>query len=147
MASRDLHAEQFTRAVFLKVKAEEAISELKKVKGLSNFRVLDDYDRITLAELEEKNNYGVRACLDKEIILLFTHDSGFRDVPYPIVFQTKSSHLLPPVPFPELENRERKNVVSASPKQKVHFYLANKYNLDVAHEDATLLVGFDIGNS
>ena len=142
--AKNLQAEQLVRNAFVAAKAQEAISELKKVKGLSNFMVLDDYDRIVLAGLEEKNNYGVRACLDKEIILLFTHDSKFRDVPYPIVFQTKSSHLLPPVPFPELENKERKNVVSASPTQKVHLYLVNKYNLDAVQEDATLLVGFDL---
>ena len=42
------------RNAFVAAKAQEAISELKKVKGLSNFMVLDDYDRIVLAGLEEK---------------------------------------------------------------------------------------------
>lgn len=136
--------QQLFRNIFLSIKAHEAVTELKDIKGLKDFQVLDDYDRIVLSELEGKNNHGIGLCLNRDVVLLFTHDSNFRNAPYPIVYQTKSSIIFPPAPFPELENKERKNIVSASPSQQIHFYLANKYNLDVTQEDATLLIGFDV---
>lgn len=144
MARERAVTQQVIKEIFLQQKAYEAIEELKSIQGLKNFRILDDYDKILLSELENQNNRGVHACLSKEIVLLFTHDSNFRNSPCSIVHQTKRGLVFPPFPFSELENEERTSITSSSPSQKVHFYLANKYNLDITQEDATLLVGFNI---
>jgi hypothetical protein len=55
--------------------------------------------------------------------------------------------LLPPIPFPELDRRQRElgisRVVSVSPSLAVDMYLRGLHGFDRSNDLATILVGFD----
>ncbi len=132
---------------FLKInmnEQEKAIKVLSAIKGLSNFKALENADKAELAKLEDKNNLGVLSCLKKDIVLAVTHNSEFREPASEITKKANGKTIFPPVPFPELEDGKRRNIVSSSPSEKAHKYLVKKHGLQVTDEDATLLIGFDI---
>ncbi len=118
---------------------DKTIQQLQVVPGIANIRVLSEEEKRLVAALEEKNNLGVHACLAKEVTLALTHNSKFREPVAPIVLLDKEGSIFPPVPFPEV-----KDALSSSPSQKVHEFLVAHLNLEVSHEDATLLVGFEV---
>ena len=122
----------------------QAIQTLKQLKGLSNINILENEDREKIAKLEKPNNLGVLACLKRKLVLCAVHNSNFRGPAGDIVFETEDGVVFPAVPFPELENSGRKNVMSSSPSEKAHDFLAKKYNINTANGEATLLIGFDI---
>lgn len=113
------------------------IYDLRQVNGLANFNLLSDKDRFSIIALEDSRNIGVLESVKRQHTLLLTHNSSFRDPVCPIV----TNGMFPPIPFPEVN---AKSVVSSSPGIKVHNYLVNKFKMNLSHEDATLLVGFDL---
>lgn len=117
----------------------KVIDDLRKVKGLSNFIVLDEDDRKFIKENEESNNLGVLEAVKRKYVIAFTHDSTFRKPAGEIVIEENNRRIFPPVAFPEVK---RKEVVSCSPGYKVDAYLKKKMK-NVKEEDASLLVGFD----
>jgi hypothetical protein len=114
------------------------IKELKKVRGLNNFIILTSRDKKRILQMEEKNNLGVQAAVQRKNAFACTHDSSFRKPASDIVAWKNGRALFPAVPFPEVL---AKNVVSSSPGYLVDSYLRKK--MDAEKEDATLIVGFD----
>ena len=119
---------------------EILIDTLKKLKGVTQVRVLDNTHKEELFLLEEERNLGVRECLKRKTVLILLHNSDFRDPIGSLVLKNKKSILFPPLPFPELG---AKNVVSASPSKEVHTFLVEQYLLKKESELATVLIGFD----
>lgn len=119
---------------------EKIISQLKQVKGLSNFNLLHDSHKKKILELEESRNLGVKECLNRQFTLLLTHDSSFRPPTSSEVIKKENSITFPPVSFPEVD---AKDVVSSSPSKKVHDFLVKEFNLKLKDE-ATLLIGFNL---
>ena len=117
----------------------EVISGLKRIKGLSNFIILNENDRRFILNNEEKNNFGVLEAVKRKHVIAFTHDSSFRKPAEKIAIKKNNKIIFPPVAFPEVKAR---NVVSCSPGYKVDSYLKKKMN-NIKEENATLLVGFD----
>lgn len=113
------------------------MSNLKQVKGLANFNILSDNDKLAILKLEEPCNIGVLEAISRPYALVLTHDSCFREPAAPIV----KEGLFPPVPFPEIM---AKQVVSSSPSTKVHEFIVSRFNLSLRKEDATLLIGFKL---
>lgn len=120
-------------------KAEAELNNLKKVKGLSNFIILDENDRSFIMKNEEKRNIGVFEALKRKYLIAFAHDSSFRWPASEIVVEKDGKKVFPGVPFPEVK---AENVVSCSPGYKVDAYLRKKMK-NVKEDDASLLVGFD----
>ncbi|MBI4441012.1 hypothetical protein HY639_02490 [Candidatus Woesearchaeota archaeon] len=122
---------------------ERTITELRAVPGLGHVHILSDAEKQLIAQLEEAANLGVHACLARPVTLVVTHDSRFREPVAPIVHKKGDVHVFPPVPFPEVKHPR---VVSSSPSKLVHDFLVQKLNLIVTDDDATLLLGFELGN-
>ncbi len=118
---------------------KKIIKDLHALPGLANIRLLSEEEKQIIAELEDVENHGVHRCIAKQITLALTHNSQFRDPPFPIVLKEGNRYIFPPVPFPEL-----RNALSSSPSKKVHDFLIKKMNVDVGNEDATLLIGVDL---
>ena len=116
----------------------KVVNDLKKVKGLNNFIILNKEDKKIIKELEDKNNLGVLEAIKRKNTIAFTHDSTFREPSGKIVIKKGNKLILPPVPFPEVK---AKNVVSCSPGYKVDSYLRKK--IQAEKDDATLIVGFN----
>lgn len=116
----------------------QIVNDLKKIKGLDNFIILNNKDKEIIKELEEKNNIGVREAIKRKYTIAFTHDSSFREPEAKIVVKRQDKIIFPPVPFPEIK---AKNVVSCSPGYKVDSYLRKR--IKAKKDDATLIVGFD----
>lgn len=61
--------------------------------------------------------------------------------------QVPAYFLIPPVPFPELEEKKEAlgitSIISVSPSTKCDDYIRNRYNLPKNREFATIMVGFD----
>lgn len=121
---------------------QETIEGLRTIQGLANVHLLSNDEKKIIAQLEDEENDGVHACLAKPFTLVITHDSTFRDPVAPITLKKKNHHIFPPIPFPEVK---QKDVISSSPSKKVHDFLVKKFNLDV-NDDATLLIGFELHN-
>jgi len=119
-------------------KIQRIINDLKHMKGLDNFIILNDKDKKTIENLEEENNIGVKEAIKRKHVIAFTHDSTFRKPIAKIVENKDGKIILPPVPFPEVN---AKNVVSSSPGYKVDAFLRKK--MKAKKEDATLIIGFD----
>jgi|SRR3989344_1661123 len=117
------------------------VRELENIEGLDNIHVLDEKQKERIEFLEEKNNIGVFECLKRQVTLVVTHDSSFREPIKSIVIKGLNKIIFPPVEFPEVN---RYDVVSSSPCKIVHEYLIKQFNLDLTAEDATLLIGFNI---
>src|SRR4030066_273061 len=59
------------------IRINKETKELKTVKGLNNFIILDNKTKAKLLLLEQKENLGVKDCLEKQISIVLTHDSDF----------------------------------------------------------------------
>ena len=116
------------------------IENLKNVKGLYNFVILNDDGKKAIIEMENGRNTGVLTCLGKRFVIVMTHDSKFRNPIGSLVLQTSEGIVFPALPFPEID---AKKPLSASPSKKVHDYLVKKFNMSINEEHATLIVGFD----
>lgn len=114
------------------------IDSLRNVKGLTDFYILDSQDTDFIKLNEDKNNLGVLEAVSRKHVIAVVHDSTWRKPAGKIVSEEKGKLVFPPVPFPEIKE---KNVVSSSPGIKVHDYLKKKMN--IVGNDATLLIGWD----
>ncbi len=123
-----------------KAEAElKIINDLEKIKGLSNFIVLNENDRKFIKQNEESRNIGVLEAIKREHIIAFMHDSSFREPISKIIIEKDGKKIFPAVPFPEVK---AKDVVSCSPGHKVDSYLRKKM-ANVKEDDASLIIGFD----
>lgn len=116
---------------------EKIIDDLKRVQGLSNFRILGEEEKKEILKLEEARNLGVIEALRKRYTLALSHDNNFREPVFELVVRKGKKIIFPPVPFPEVKAED---AVSGSPGWKVHELLAKE--MDLKKDDATLLIGF-----
>lgn len=116
---------------------EKIIGDLKRVKGLSNFRILSEKEKGEILKLEESRNVGVMEALKRSYTIALSHDSTFREPAGEIVIKKGKKIIFPPVPFPEVK---AKDVASGSPGWRVHELLSKE--MELKKDDATLLVGF-----
>jgi hypothetical protein len=119
---------------------EKVKSELLAIKWIKEAILLDDKDKQFIFKTEEDRNHGVYEALKRDISFAVTHNSSFRDADAPIVLKLWNKVIFPPVSFHEIKE---KNTVSSSPWIEVHKYLSAKFS-DLASDDATLIIGFDI---
>ncbi len=144
--------------------AQAAIKKMRAFSGLgSEFAALGGADKKTAFEIEAKSgfsNIGILSCLLRDVVIAFSHGSGFRPPSLPEVLlackgkiigeQTNAGKILyekaeadeivlPPIPFPEITG---KNVCSGSPAPALDAWLRKK--ISVKEGDATLLLGFDL---
>lgn len=122
-------------------KVKKIIEDLKKVEGLYNPILVPKEFKDEIISLEDKNNLGIRECLNREYCLFVLHNSEFREPVSEIVIKEGKKVILPAVGFPEVDG---KNVVSSSPSLKVHEFLSEKFELDLEDEEASLLIGFEV---
>ena len=119
---------------------ESIISKLKSVKGLDNVNLLEKEDIDIIRNLEEERNRGVFDCLEREFVIVLTHDSSFRGPKENIVKEENGILYFPGVNFPEIKGKE---VISSCPCKDVHDFLVKKFNLQL-EDEATLLIGFNL---
>ena len=119
---------------------EDIIKELNRIKGLGNVKLLEKEDIDVIRNLEEERNIGVLDCLERDFVLILTHDSSFRNPKSNIVREENGILFFPGVDFPEVSG---KDVVSSCPCKEVHDFLIKKFNLKLKDE-ATLLIGFNL---
>lgn len=123
------------------MKPENVLQELKKIDGLGNFFLVSERDKRIIRELEGGENLGVFEALDRDFVLVVTHNSGFREPAGSIVLENNGKIVFPGVPFPEIK---AKSVVSSSPSEAVHDFLVKRFGLRLENGEATLLVGFNL---
>lgn len=119
---------------------QSTLASLQNIPGLTGFKILTPKDRAHIQTIEEHHNHGVKACLQKEIVLIALHDETFRKPHVPEVIRANGKVIFPPVPFPELDHH---NAITGSPGSTVHTYLKKKYYNNKIDNEATLLIGFN----
>ena len=118
------------------------VNDLQKVHGIVEIRFLRSEDRELVANMEETSNTGFREVLKRSFVLVVTHDEKFHDPHVPIVQDGPANIMIfPAVDFPEIPSV---HAISSSPGVKVHQYLVENYSLSMEHNEATLLVGFNL---
>ena len=120
---------------------KDILKELNKIDGLDNINLLNEEDKDIIINLEEENNIGVIECIERNYVVVVTHNSEFREPEKDIVINHDKKTILPALDFPEVK---AKNVVSGSPGINVHNYLRKRFNLNINNEHATLLIGFNL---
>ncbi|MEK6923192.1 MAG: hypothetical protein AABW84_00640 [Nanoarchaeota archaeon] len=120
---------------------QKIIAELKSITGLTHVFLLNDIDKLEFKILEDTNNLGVRLSLDRKYSLVVVHDSRFRSPRGSMVLDDAGKLIFPPLPFPEINAW---NVTSSSPSVVLHNHLINIFGLNLADDEATLIVGFDL---
>ncbi len=79
--------------------------------------------------------------LSRDRVVVFLHNSVFRDAPQRIVEKNAANEAyFPGLPFPEIHG---KRVISSSPSTQVHQYLLQFFPYS-EKDDATVLVGWDM---
>ncbi len=118
------------------------IPYLEQIHGLHAIKVLQPEDHTHLQHNEEPHNDGVKACLQKQIILLALHDHTFRKPHVPeVLMHTDGSITFPSVPFPELHIHQ---AITGSPSSAIHHHLVKKYYQGKDYGYATLLIAFNL---
>ena len=118
----------------------EHMKGINKIKGLRFHSMISQSQKEQIKVLEDAQNSGVFACLQKRRVFIISHNSSFRD---PLVFNKDGSFVFAPQPFPEFNDQ----AIMSSPSKKVHDFLIKEYNLSLNPTDATLLVGVDEQNA
>lgn len=119
---------------------ENARNTLLNIKGIVEVNILSAQDKQFIFTHEEDRNHGVYESIKRQITLVATHDSSFREADAPIVLKLWNKVIFPPVSFHEIQE---KNTVSSSPWIEIHNYLIKKIK-NIWEFDATLLIWFDI---
>ncbi len=114
--------------------------KLISIKWIKEVVLLSDNDKKYLFENEEDRNHWVFETIRKQVVFCFTHDSDFREADASIILRLWSKVIFPAVSFHEIT---RPSTVSSSPGIETHKYLSQKFE-NLALDDATVLVGFDI---
>ena len=131
---------EFSGTIGQKSLIAENTEILQNIAGIIDVIELDTITRESIRWSEEIRNHGVHEVLRRWHVLCFLHDTTFRSVPWPITAKTLSGEVyFPGVPFSEAHG---KDVVSASPWQRVHQYLRSFFPY-ATDTDATVLVGWN----
>ena len=119
---------------------KEVLETLTNIRWIKEAYLIDNVDKKFIFETEEDRNHWVYECLNRQVTIMMTHDSDFRQADAPIVLKLWKKVIFPAVSFHEIQE---KNTVSSSPWLEVHNYLIKRFK-NVWEYDATLLIGFDI---
>lgn len=140
----ELHAHhqksEFSREVSQSMTIEDAISTLCTLEWVTEAVELSTEARKYIRNHEEIRNTWVLETIGRDRVIVFLHNSHFRNPVEPIVWKNHSEEVyFPGIPFPEIH---WKKVISSSPGKKVHEYLLDFFPY---HQpgDATVLVGWD----
>ncbi|GAB0174986.1 MAG: hypothetical protein HHAS10_08650 [Candidatus Altimarinota bacterium] len=132
---------EFSQGSSQSMDINRAISTLQTIEGITEVIELSDEARKYIRNHEEIRNTGVLETISRDHVVVFLHNSHFRNPVEPIVTKNNSEEIyFPGIPFPEIQG---KRVVSSSPGKKVHEYLLNFFPYHQT-DDATVLVGWDV---
>ncbi len=118
------------------------LEALKNVNGLTRVYLLEKNYKDLIVRLEDEENLGVKECLDKDVTLVVVHDSKFRKPVSSLVIVQRDKIKLPSLLFDEIYHF---GAISSSPSKKVHHLIEQILKTTFNEEEATLLIGFDLG--
>jgi hypothetical protein len=120
---------------------KDILESLRKTEGLNNINLLNQEDRDIIINLEEESNLGVSECIERNHVVVVTHNSSFREPERDIVVNKEEKTIFPALDFPEVKAND---VVSSSPGISVHNYLRKRFGMNINGHHATLLIGFNL---
>ncbi|MDP6641824.1 MAG: hypothetical protein QGF74_00370 [Candidatus Nanoarchaeia archaeon] len=120
---------------------KDILESLRKIEGLNHINLLNQEDKDVIINLEEEYNLGVSECIERDHVVVVTHNSNFREPERDIVINKEKQTVFPALDFPEVKAKE---VVSSSPGINVHNYLRKRFDMKINGHHATLLIGFNL---
>ena len=71
------------------------IKILEGLKGIANVHLLADSDKKDISDLEDKHNLGVFEAVNRDVTIVCTHNSSFRQPPSSITVKINDKTIFP----------------------------------------------------